>query len=146
VVDVAEYVAASVRFHAFLPALTGSPALQEAYERLSIADLMSRALTSETSVNPQMAADHLALADAYDRADVAEVRRIIREHSAGAKRNQRADLAALAIRAAGSASLPAQTVSPQAVSPQIVSPQCVSPQAVSPQVVSPQAVPAQRET
>ena len=131
VVDVAEYVAASVRFHAFLPALTGSPALQEAYERLSIADLMSRALTSETSVNPQMAADHLALADAYERANFAEVRRIIREHSAGAKRNQRADLAALAIRAAGSASLPTQAVSPQVVSPQ---------------VVSLQAVPAQRET
>ena len=115
-VDAAEYVAAAVRFHAFLPALTGSPALQEAYERLSIADLMSRALTSETSVNPQMAADHLALVDAYERADVAEVRRIIREHSARAKQNQRAGLAALAVRSAGSPSLPAQAVSSQAAS------------------------------
>lgn len=115
-VDAAEYVAAAVRFHAFLPALTGSPALQEAYERLSIADLMSRALTSETSVNPQMAADHLALVDAYGRADVAEVRRIIREHSAIAKQNQRAGLAALAVRSAGSPSLPAQAVSSQAAS------------------------------
>jgi len=65
-VDPAEYVAATVRFHAFLPSLTGSPALQEAYERLSIADLMSRALTSKTSVNPRMAEDHLALVDAYE--------------------------------------------------------------------------------
>ena len=81
-------------------------------------------------VGVELTADGLSMADAYDRADVAEVRRIIREHSAGAKRNQRADLA-LAIRAAGSASLPTQAVSPQVVSPQ---------------VVSLQAVPAQRET
>ena len=115
-VDAAEYVAAAVRFHAFLPALTGSPALQEAYERLSIADLMSSALTSETSVNPQMAADHLALVEAYKRADVVEVRRIIREHSVRAKQNQRADLAALVTRSVGFLSPSSQAVSSQAVS------------------------------
>ena len=115
-VDPAEYVAATVRFHAFLPSLTGSPALQEAYERLSIADLMSRALTSETSVNPQMADDHLALVNAYERADVEEVRRIIRDHSARAKQNQRVDLAALAGRSAGAVqpeSPLSQSVSPE---------------------------------
>ena len=128
-VDAAEYVAAAVRFHAFLPALTGSPALQEAYERLSIADLMSRALTSETSVNPQMADDHLALVEAYERADVVEVRRIIREHSVRAKQNQRADLAALLARSAGSPA-PSQPVSPHTVSPHTVSSHTVSSQTV----------------
>jgi flavin reductase (DIM6/NTAB) family NADH-FMN oxidoreductase RutF/DNA-binding GntR family transcriptional regulator len=127
-VDAAEYVAAAVRFHAFLPALTGSPALQEAYERLSIADLMSRALTSETSVNPQMADDHLALVEAYERADVVEVRRIIREHSVRAKENQRADLAALLARSAGSPA-PSQSVSPHTVSSHTVSSQTVPSQA-----------------
>ena len=35
-------------------------------------------------VGVELTADGLSMADAYDRADVAEVRRIIREHSAGA--------------------------------------------------------------
>jgi Flavin reductase like domain len=102
--------------------------LQEAYGRLSIADLMSRALTSETSVNPRMADDHLALVDAYESADVAEVRRIIRDHNTRAKQNQRADLAALAARSAASPTLPSQNASSQAVSSQAVSSQAVSSQ------------------
>ncbi len=59
---------------------------------------MSRALTSETSVDPQMADDHLGLVDAYERSDVAAARRIIVDHNAPAKQNQRADLAALSVR------------------------------------------------
>lgn len=92
--DVDAHVSANVAFHAYLVALAGSPALEQAYERLSIADLMTRALTPGRSVDPHMADEHLALVDAYDRADGVEARAVITAHNAHAKAQQRADLTA----------------------------------------------------
>jgi benzoate/toluate 1,2-dioxygenase reductase subunit len=93
--QVDNFVRANINFHAFLPALTGNTALQQAYERLSIADLMLRAVTSATSISPQIAQDHLDLVEAYERADLAHARRIILDHHTRAKQNMRANFAAL---------------------------------------------------
>ena len=51
--------------------------MEEAYERLSINDLMCRALSSDTVVNPLLAADHVDLVDAYENDNVAAARKII---------------------------------------------------------------------
>ena len=80
------FVKANVDFHAFLPAVTGNAALQQAYERLSIADLMLRAFTTETSVSPRVAQDHLDLVEAYEMSDLPRARAIILGHHARAKR------------------------------------------------------------
>ncbi len=92
------FVNANVAFHAFLPALTGNAALQQAYERLSIADLMLRAFTTETSVSPRVAQDHLDLVEAYETADLARARGIIFDHHARAKTSMRAHFAARSSR------------------------------------------------
>lgn len=96
--DVDGYVRASAAFHRYLVVLAGSVALEQAYERLSIADFMSRALTTSSTVEPDMAAEHLALVAAFEEQDIDAIRRIIREHNTHAKANQRADLATLASR------------------------------------------------
>jgi flavin reductase (DIM6/NTAB) family NADH-FMN oxidoreductase RutF/DNA-binding GntR family transcriptional regulator len=87
------FVKANVDFHAFLPAVTGNSALRQAYERLSIADLMLRAVTTETSVSPRVAQDHLDLVEAFEMADVARARAIMIDHNARAKKNMRTRLA-----------------------------------------------------
>jgi flavin reductase (DIM6/NTAB) family NADH-FMN oxidoreductase RutF/DNA-binding GntR family transcriptional regulator len=92
------FIKANVDFHAFLPAVTGNAALQEAYERLSIADLMLRAFTTETSVSPRVAQDHLDLVEAYEMADLARARAIIFDHHARAKRSMQAHFAARSSR------------------------------------------------
>jgi benzoate/toluate 1,2-dioxygenase reductase subunit len=94
------WVKANVNFHAFLPAVTGNAALQQAYERLSIADLMLRAVTTETSISPRVAQDHLDLVEAYEMADVARARAIMIDHNARAKKSMRARLAARSSRVA----------------------------------------------
>ncbi|MDQ1484199.1 MAG: hypothetical protein QOF35_2275, partial [Actinomycetota bacterium] len=96
--QVDSFVKANVDFHAFLPAVTGNAALQQAYERLSIADLMLRAFTTETSVSPRVAQDHLALVEAYEMSDLERARAIILDHHARAKRNMRARFAARSSR------------------------------------------------
>ena len=92
--QVDDWVKANVKFHAFLPAATGNAALQQAYERLSIPDLMLRAVTTETSISPRVAQDHLDLVEAYEAADVPRARAIIIEHNARAKKSMRKRLAA----------------------------------------------------
>jgi 4-nitrophenol 2-monooxygenase / 4-nitrocatechol 4-monooxygenase, reductase component len=99
-VDVDTYVRASAAFHSYLVRLTNSSALDAAYERLSIADLMSRALASSSSVQPDMADEHVNLVEAFQRGDIAAVRHVIMDHNEHAKANQRADLAALDARTA----------------------------------------------
>jgi 4-nitrophenol 2-monooxygenase / 4-nitrocatechol 4-monooxygenase, reductase component len=94
------WVKANLDFHAFLPAVTGNAALQQAYERLSIADFMLRAVTTETSVSPRVAQDHLDLVEAYEMADLARARAIIIDHNARAKKSMRARLAARSSRLA----------------------------------------------
>jgi DNA-binding GntR family transcriptional regulator len=97
-VDVDAYVRASAAFHLYLVQLTGSIALEQAYERLSIADLMTRALAASASVKPDMAEEHLRLVAAFEQADLGAVRQLIIEHTMHAKANQRADLATLKSR------------------------------------------------
>jgi flavin reductase (DIM6/NTAB) family NADH-FMN oxidoreductase RutF/DNA-binding GntR family transcriptional regulator len=94
------WVRANVDFHAFLPGVTGNAALQRAYERLSIADLMLRAVTTDTSISPTVAQDHLNLVEAYEMADVARARAIIIDHNARAKRSMRTRLEARSRRIA----------------------------------------------
>jgi flavin reductase (DIM6/NTAB) family NADH-FMN oxidoreductase RutF/DNA-binding GntR family transcriptional regulator len=98
--QVDEWVKANVDFHAFLPAVTGNASLQQAYERLSIADFMLRAVTTETLVSPRVAQDHLDLVDAFEMADLARARAIIIDHNARAKKNMRARLAGRSSRIA----------------------------------------------
>ena len=90
-VDVDAYVRATAAFHLFIVELANNAALVQAYELLSIADMMSRAITTATtgSVTPDMAEEHLALVAAYERADIAAVRELIIEHNLHARENQR---------------------------------------------------------
>ena len=94
------FVKANIDFHAFLPATTGNAALQQAYERLSITDLMLRAFTTETSVSPRVAQDHVDLVEAYEMSDLPRVRAIIIGHHARAKKSMRAQFAARSSRIA----------------------------------------------
>ena len=80
------WVTANINFHAYLPSVSGNAALQQAYERLSITDFMLRAVTTETSVSPRVAHDHLDLVEAYERGDLARARDIIIGHNARAKK------------------------------------------------------------
>ena len=84
-------VRATAAFHLFIVELANNAALVQAYELLSIADMMSRAITTATtgSVTPDMAEEHLALVAAYERADIAAVRELIIEHNLHARENQR---------------------------------------------------------
>jgi DNA-binding GntR family transcriptional regulator len=93
-VDVDAYVRATAAFHLFIVELANNAALVQAYELLSIADMMSRAITTATtgSVTPDMAEEHLALVAAYERADIAAVRELIIEHNLHARENQRSYL------------------------------------------------------
>ena len=90
-VDVDAYVRVTADFHVFIVALANNAALVQAYESLSIADMMSRAITTALpgSVKPAMAEEHLALVAAYERADSAVVRELIIEHNRHARENQR---------------------------------------------------------
>jgi DNA-binding GntR family transcriptional regulator len=91
--DVTAYVEANTRFHAALIEATGVAALVDAYRRLSVHDLMTRALAA----GPRLAADHLAtdhleLVAAYERADTEAAKRIVVAHNDRAKATQRAGI------------------------------------------------------
>ena len=99
-VDVDVYVRATAEFHVFIVALANNAALVQAYESLSVADMMSRAITtaSKGSIKPAMAEEHLTLVAAYERADATAVRELIIEHNLHARENQRAYLASAPLR------------------------------------------------
>lgn len=90
------WVTANVNFHAYLPSVSGNAALQQAYERLSITDFMLRAVTTETSVSPRVAQDHLDLVEAYEHGDLTRAQDIIISPNARAKTSMRSRLAAVA--------------------------------------------------
>ena len=90
--DLDAYVAANARFHGYLVAVTGIRALVDAYDRLSLPELMARALPAEVSVDTHLVDDHLALVKAYERGDLAAARRVILEHNDRAKATQRAGI------------------------------------------------------
>jgi len=90
--DVESYIAANEAFHAFPIKATGIAALADAYDHLSLPDLMSRALTSDVEVSEHLINDHRQLVDAYDRADLAAAKKVIAEHNERAKATQRAGI------------------------------------------------------
>jgi len=91
-VDLQAYIAANDAFHSYMIKTAGVAALIEAYERLSLSELMARALTPEVAVSPHLVQDHLELVDAYERADLDAVKRVITAHNERAKATQRAGI------------------------------------------------------
>jgi flavin reductase (DIM6/NTAB) family NADH-FMN oxidoreductase RutF/DNA-binding GntR family transcriptional regulator len=92
ITDVPAYIEANMRFHSYPVEATGIAALAAAYQQLSIPELMTRALSGEVAAGPELIEDHRRLVDAYERADLDEVKRIVREHNERAKATQRAGI------------------------------------------------------
>jgi len=90
--DVESFIAANNAFHAYPIRASGITALGEAYDHLSLPDLMSRALTNEVDVSPHLIDDHRRLVDAYQAADLVAAKQIIAEHIERAKATQRAGI------------------------------------------------------
>ena len=90
--DVEGFIDASHAFHRFLVDATGVRSLVEAYEQLSLPDLMSQALPNEADTDPQLVTDHFDLVDAVERADLPAVRRVLTAHNERAKATQRAGI------------------------------------------------------
>jgi flavin reductase (DIM6/NTAB) family NADH-FMN oxidoreductase RutF/DNA-binding FadR family transcriptional regulator len=90
--DVQAYVEANTAFHAYPIAAGGSSALLDSYRQLSLSDLMTRALSTDIKVSDHLVADHRALVDAYERADLAAAKAIIVAHNERAKATQRAGI------------------------------------------------------
>jgi flavin reductase (DIM6/NTAB) family NADH-FMN oxidoreductase RutF/DNA-binding GntR family transcriptional regulator len=93
--DVDGYIAANHAFHRFLVDATGVRALAEAYEQLSVPDMMARALPPDLAAGRHLADDHFDLIDALRRADLAAVHRVMRTHNEHAKATQRAGILGL---------------------------------------------------
>jgi flavin reductase (DIM6/NTAB) family NADH-FMN oxidoreductase RutF/DNA-binding GntR family transcriptional regulator len=90
--DVDGYIAANHAFHRFLIEATGIRALVDAYEQLSLPDVMARALPQAMDADPHLVADHYALIDALEQRDLAAVRRVMTSHNKHAKATQRAGM------------------------------------------------------
>jgi 4-nitrophenol 2-monooxygenase / 4-nitrocatechol 4-monooxygenase, reductase component len=90
--DVDAYIGANHHFHRFLIEATGIRALADAYEQLSLPDVMARALPQEMDADPHLVDDHFELIDALERHDLAAVRRVMTSHNEHAKATQRAGM------------------------------------------------------
>jgi 4-nitrophenol 2-monooxygenase / 4-nitrocatechol 4-monooxygenase, reductase component len=90
--DVDAYIAANHAFHRFLVDATGIRALAEAYEQLSVPDLMAQALPTDVDVDPHLASEHVDLIDALERRDLASVKQVMTSHNEHAKATQRAGI------------------------------------------------------
>ncbi len=90
--DVEGYIGANHAFHRFLIEATGIQALADAYEQLSLPDVMARALSQDANADPHLVADHFALIDALERRDLAAVRGVLSSHNEHAKATQRAGM------------------------------------------------------
>jgi len=90
--DVDGYIEANHAFHRYLVEATGVRALVEAYEHLSLAELMARALSDDMEAGPQLMDDHNGLVEALERGDLAAVRAVIATHNEHAKATQRAGI------------------------------------------------------
>ena len=69
-----EWLAANSRFHERAIELAGSAALLDSYRRLTVPGIMSRSLLSGEQGGPELADDHVALIDAYERSDLEAAR------------------------------------------------------------------------
>jgi len=90
--DVESYINANSAFHAYPITTSGITALRNAYDQLSLPDLMARALSTEVDVSDHLVDDHRRLVDAYRRADLAAAKQIIIDHNERAKATQRAGI------------------------------------------------------
>ena len=90
--DVDGYIAANHAFHRFLVDATRVRSLVEAYEQLSVPDLMARALLDDMDADPHLGSDHTELVDALEHKDLAAVRRVMVSHNEHAKATQRAGM------------------------------------------------------
>ncbi len=90
--DVEGFIDASHAFHRFLVDATGVRSLVDAYEQLSLPDLMAQALPGETDTDPHLVTDHFDLVEALERADLPAVRRVLTAHNERAKATQRAGI------------------------------------------------------
>jgi flavin reductase (DIM6/NTAB) family NADH-FMN oxidoreductase RutF/DNA-binding FadR family transcriptional regulator len=91
-IDVESYISANEAFHAFAIRATGIGALADAYNHLSLPDLMSRALSREVEVSEHLVNDHLRLVEAYERCDLPAAKEVIVAHNERAKATQRAGI------------------------------------------------------
>jgi benzoate/toluate 1,2-dioxygenase reductase subunit len=89
---VGDYTRANGEFHRYLVASVGVTALSEAYESLSLADLMSRALRARSDIAVGLAREHLELVQAYERGDLAAAKEVIVRHAEHSKATQRAGI------------------------------------------------------
>ncbi|MGK5683440.1 flavin reductase [Actinoplanes sp. URMC 104] len=92
--DVDGYIRDNHAFHRYLVDATGVRALADAYEHLSLPDVMARALPPGSGADPHLVRDHFELVDALERADLPAVRRVLTAHNEHAKATQRAGIRA----------------------------------------------------
>jgi flavin reductase (DIM6/NTAB) family NADH-FMN oxidoreductase RutF len=92
--DVDRYVCANARFHEHFVRLAGSAALLDVYRRLSIPSLMTRVFMHHDHASDALIADHEALVDAFDRADLDAATATILAHTERAKQTNAAAIAA----------------------------------------------------
>nr|WP_296064528.1 flavin reductase [uncultured Actinoplanes sp.] len=90
--DIDRYIRANHAFHRFFVDATGVRALADAYEQLSLPDVMARALPSDMKVDAHLVGEHFELVDALERADLAAVRLVLLTHNEHAKATQRAGI------------------------------------------------------
>ena len=83
--DVAGFRETNASFHSYLVELTGNHTLADAHRRLSVLEYMAQALTPTVDVVGDVGQDHVDLAAAYERGDLAAARDIIVAHSDHAK-------------------------------------------------------------
>lgn len=77
ITDAEAYVRAGVAFQEHVITLTGNDTLLDTYRRLSIADIMARALSHPDPLREQLTRGRLRLADAYESGDLARIERVI---------------------------------------------------------------------
>jgi benzoate/toluate 1,2-dioxygenase reductase subunit len=91
--DVDAFRRTNAAFHAFLIEGTGNAALLDAYNRLTIAELMAEALRPRLAASEQITQDHLDLVSAFGRGDLSAAQRILVEHTERSKETMRAGIA-----------------------------------------------------
>lgn len=83
--DVRAYADANARFHEALVALAGSPALLDAYRRLSLPGILVRGLDASSEAGAGLTTDHVAIVEAYEAGDLHAARAAIHRHTARTK-------------------------------------------------------------
>jgi len=87
--EVGAYISANTDFHRYPVVVSGIDALLDAYDKLSLPEIMARVLTPATDVDPDVVAEHRAIVAAYRAADLTAVKSILVTHAARAKAIQR---------------------------------------------------------